>query len=97
MVARLMLILGVLITIVSGQSHAAKFSFSKELDEFLTLKPIPDEFFENNLYVGWMGFGYPEDNWQIIYRDFFKIHYDEPIIDEFMEIFLKKMMPFLIY
>lgn len=52
--------------------HAGHFNISKELDEVLTLKPIPEHLFEDNAYVGWMGFGYPESSWQVVYKEFFQ-------------------------
>lgn len=57
------------LSIASGDE---KVGLAHELDEFMTLKPIPDKYFENNLYVGWMGFLYPRDNWISAYSDLFK-------------------------
>lgn len=45
---------------------------SPELDNFMTLQPIPERYFEHNAYVGWMGLTYPKDNWLTVYRDIFQ-------------------------
>lgn len=72
MCIRLILVAIVSLMMSTNLGHAEKFQIPKEMDEFLTLKEIPDELFEDNLYVGWMGFGYPDDDWQTIYKGFFK-------------------------
>lgn len=45
---------------------------SPELDSFMTLKPIPEEYFDNNAYIGWMGLMYPKDNWLTAYKKVFQ-------------------------
>lgn len=64
-------------------SHAERFKVPSELDELLTLKPLDNYVFENNLYIGWMGIGYPEDNWQTRYKDLFQKN-DRLIDDEIL-------------
>lgn len=58
------------ILICTTFSNAERFEVPQELDELLTLKPIDEHLLEDNLYIGWMGMRYPEDNWQTKYKDF---------------------------
>lgn len=45
---------------------------SPELDEFMTLQPIPEKYFEHNAYIGWMALTYPQDDWLSVYQGIFK-------------------------
>ncbi|MGL4673743.1 MAG: hypothetical protein ACRCXK_02665, partial [Wohlfahrtiimonas sp.] len=49
---------------------------SPELDKFMTLEPISEQYFEHNAYIGWMGLTYPKDDWLTVYRDIFQINDD---------------------
>lgn len=62
-----------LISITYAQTETP-YKLSPELDEFMTLQPIPEQYFEHNAYIGWMGLTYPKDDWLSIYRDIFQIN-----------------------
>lgn len=65
-----------LLTSIAYAQTEASYKLSPELDEFMTLQSIPEQYFEHNAYIGWMGLTYPKDDWLTIYRDIFQINDD---------------------
>lgn len=67
--------IGSIILLLASIAYAqteASYKLTPELDEFMTLQPISEQYFEHNAYIGWMGLTYPKNDWLIAYRDIFK-------------------------
>ncbi len=56
---------------------------SPELDKFMELKKIPDELFDNNAYIAWLGLNYPGDDWMTINKKIYR--HNEAILNEEMQ------------
>ncbi|GAA5100994.1 hypothetical protein [Wohlfahrtiimonas larvae] len=70
----MMKIICFLLLLIHVVDAKASDELSSELNEFMVLQPISDQYFENNAYIGWMGLTYPREDWLIAYRDIFKIN-----------------------
>ncbi len=44
----------------------------EQLEDFMEIEPISDEYFQNNLYIGWKGIQFPDSDWRTIYEKSFK-------------------------
>lgn len=65
-------IVGIIILIMGMTYAKTSDQLSLELEQFMTLQPISEQYFEHNAYIGWMGLTYPKDNWLTVYRDIFQ-------------------------
>lgn len=61
-----------MILIISMTCAKASEQLSLTLEQFMTLQPTSEQYFEHNAYIGWMGLTYPQDNWLTVYRDIFQ-------------------------
>ena len=69
-----------LLLILNVHFSYGSVKISPELDQFMVLRPEPEEHFNKNAYVGWLGINHAGDDWLTIGKTIF--NYNDHILNE---------------